>query len=165
MKYIFFGAVCCVCVILVFSCTKQNFPSADSDIISTDFIPFTDRETAGILENESIDESSGLTSSYSFPGYLWTHNDSGDEARLFLLDETGNHVSEIKISGAVNRDWEDIASGVDPVTQKNYILIADIGDNFGKYDFVTLYQILEPDVLPEKDTSLAVSKKNDHKVS
>ncbi len=141
------------------SCTKQNLPSDEPVTMAMDSIPFLGREVAGSLENKLIDEASGLVASTSFPGYLWTHNDSGDEARFFLTNSTGIHVSEIKINGALNRDWEDITSGTDPVSHRNFVLIGDIGDNNAKYKFVTLYQVYEPSTLPVKDTTLQVAKK------
>lgn len=156
----------CIIITLIFviwmavsSCTKQNVPSDEPNTMAMDSIPFLAREVAGSLENKLIDEVSGLVASTSFPGYLWTHNDSGDEARIFLTDGTGKHVSEIKINGAINRDWEDITSGTDPVSLKNFVLIGDIGDNNAKYKFVTLYQVNEPSILPVKDTTLQVAKK------
>ena len=141
------------------SCTKQNLPSDEPVTMAMDSIPFLGREVAGSLENKLIDEASGLVASISFPGYLWAHNDSGDEARIFLTDGTGKHVSEIKINGAINRDWEDITSGTDPVSHRNFVLIGDIGDNNAKYKFVTLYQVYEPSTLPAKETTLQVAKK------
>src|SRR5438477_556362 len=52
------------------------------------------------LPDERIDESSGLAASRKYPGCLWTHNDSGDSARLFLLDAQGKTLSEVDVQGA-----------------------------------------------------------------
>ncbi|MBK8818193.1 MAG: hypothetical protein IPN49_03540 [Saprospiraceae bacterium] len=141
------------------SWSKQNFSTEEPETTIIDSIPFSERLIAGLIEHKSINEASGITASLSFPGHLWTHNDSGDEAKLFLMDDNGKHISEISINNATNRDWEDIASGVDPYTHKPYVMIADIGDNDAKFKFVTLYQVFEPDEIPMRDTILSVSKK------
>jgi hypothetical protein len=40
---------------------------------------------------------------------LWTHNDSGDSARLFLISQTGDTKAVVTLNGATARDWEDMA--------------------------------------------------------
>jgi len=41
------------------------------------------------LQSRGINESSGLACSRTTPGLFWTHNDSGDDARVFLFDRQG----------------------------------------------------------------------------
>ena len=55
--------------------------------------------------------------------YLLTHNDSGNDPILFVLDLEGEPVKQIKIN-AKNKDWEDIAVGPDGT-----VYIADVGNN------------------------------------
>jgi hypothetical protein len=55
-------------------------------------------------------------------------------------------IAEYRVPGAINEDWEDIASG--PAADSSPALyIADIGDNFLKRDFVVVYRVREPDTL------------------
>ena len=98
----------------------------------------------GRLENKHIDEASGLAVSQRRPDVLWTHNDSGAEARMYAIDLTGKLLGRIKLKKAKNVDWEDIASFTRDETP--YLLVADVGDNDNKRKFVSLYVIEEPDL-------------------
>ena len=71
---------------------------------------FQKASSRGKVENSAINEASGLAAGINNPNMLWTHNDSGDSARLFLLDEYGRFQAQFKLEGISNRDWEDIAS-------------------------------------------------------
>lgn len=76
-----------------------------------------------------IDEASGLAASASFDGYLWTHQDSGQPASVYLLSQDGKTIKEFDIPGAANHDWEDIAAGPGPDNGVNYLYVGDIGNN------------------------------------
>lgn len=94
------------------------------------------------IENRDIGESSGLAASWRHEGILWTHNDSGDSPRLFALDEKGQHVAEIEISGAIHDDWEDIASY--QIDGKPQLIIGDVGNNGRRRKEVVCYRLNEP---------------------
>lgn len=85
------------------------------------------------------------------PGYFWVHNDSGDDANLYLINNIGTHVATIKIEGATHYDWEDIAIG----TPKRYgfpvLFIGDIGDNFSRNHTKEVYIIKEPKLRLKKN--------------
>lgn len=89
-----------------------------------------------------VTESSGIVKSrrYADKGVFWTHNDSGDTARLFAVDAGGKLLREVLIPNAKNVDWEDIA-----VDEQGRLLVADIGDNLRKRESITLYRLAEPD--------------------
>lgn len=76
-----------------------------------------------------IDEASGLAGSRTIKGYLWTHNDSGNPAELFLMSQDGTDFRNYGIGGVENRDWEDIAVGPGPANGVSYVYIGDIGNN------------------------------------
>jgi len=44
---------------------------------------FGDRLDLGLINNDSLNEVSGLAASRKNSNVLWTHNDSGDESRVF----------------------------------------------------------------------------------
>ncbi len=111
-------------------------------------VEFGSRQNLGTIENDAIVEASGLVASRKNPGVLWTHNDSGDKARLFAIDMSGQHLGEYEIDGISNRDWEDIAIGPGPVEEEAYLYIADIGDNDYRYKDKFIYRIPEPVVNP-----------------
>ena len=99
-----------------------------------DIPEFSDRQNLGEVENNSIDEASGLVASRINPGILWTHNDSGGENRIFAVGTDGSNKGVFYIDGIVNRDWEDIEIGNGP-EDKDYYTILDQKDempvNFG----------------------------------
>lgn len=97
-----------------------------------------------VLADDEIDESSGLARSLSRPGAFWTHNDSGDSPRLFLIDEAGQTLGCFKVDGAKSIDWEDMCSFSQG--EKNYLMIGDVGDNGRRRKQVELYLLEEPDV-------------------
>jgi hypothetical protein len=95
----------------------------------------------GHLANTDIHESSGLARSQLRHDMFWTHNDSGDCARVFAVDAHGNHIAECRIPGAQSIDWEDIASFTHH--GKPYLLIADVGDNGLQRDEYQIYVVTE----------------------
>jgi hypothetical protein len=109
----------------------------------------------GELENSQIDEASGLAYSIRNPGHLWTHNDSGDFNRIFLIGKDGSHAGTFRIAGTGNRDWEDMSIGPGPVDGIPYIYVADIGDNRAQYDIKRIFRFPEPNA-HDYDTSLSL---------
>ncbi len=100
--------------------------------------------SVGVNNNRKLEEVSGLIASINFPGHLWTHNDSGNPAKVFLLDEKAKTKRTYELAGVDNRDWEDIAMGPGPIEGTNYIYVGDIGDNVKKYPLKYLYRFPEP---------------------
>jgi len=98
-----------------------------------------------------VDEASGLADSRTISGYLWTHEDAGSPAELFLLSHDGKDVRRYALPGIRNIDWEDIAVGGGPEKGVSYIYVADIGNNdaspaFGTH---TIYRLPELKKLEE----------------
>jgi len=110
----------------------------------------------GVLDNPAIDEASGMVASRNNPGMLWTHNDSGDKPRIFLIDSLGKYQATVWLNGITNRDWEDIAIGPGPKADKTYLYIGEIGDNLRRYPNKVIYRIEEP--VFTGDTSLFVDE-------
>jgi hypothetical protein len=104
------------------------------------------------LEQQKIIESSGLAVSNRHPGFFWTHNDSGDEPRLFAFDMQGKHRGTSYLRGAEARDWEDMGSFV----HKGHacLFVADVGNNTRpeRHNLV-IYVTLEPES-PKKDCAI-----------
>ena len=89
-----------------------------------------------------ITESSGLALS-SHGDVVFTHNDSGDSARIFAVDLQGRTAAVYTLRGASNVDWEDMATGRD-AQGRPVLYLADIGDNDRKRSEVEVYQVPEP---------------------
>lgn len=96
----------------------------------------------GNVEDQALDEISGLQRSALRPGIFFVHNDDG-EARLYAIDDQGRDVGSFTISGASNRDWEDLA--LITVGENPVLVVADSGDNFAQHPGVNLYFVSEPE--------------------
>lgn len=83
-------------------------------------------------------ESSGLV--IESPNRFWTHNDSGDKARLYQFDSTGILRRTIVVKKADNVDWEDIALDAE---RRNFY-IGDFGNNGQNRTDLTIYKIPIP---------------------
>nr|MBI1228798.1 hypothetical protein [Cytophagales bacterium] len=105
---------------------------------------FYDGQVVSKLKDSRVDEASGLAESIRYPGHFWTHNDSGDEAILFLVNMQGQTVVTLSIEGATNRDWEDIATGIGTTEGESYIYVGEIGDNYTQYPYKHIYRLKEP---------------------
>lgn len=81
---------------------------------------------------KAVKESSGL----AYDGtYLWTHNDSGDEAVLYGLDPASWKVAKRLYPKSVRHiDWEDLA-----FAQKGIVFIGDFGNNDFARKTVSIY--------------------------
>ena len=105
------------------------------------------------LANKAIDESSGIACSRRRPGVFWTHNDSGDAARLYAFDRSGKDLGSCLLKDVVAFDWEDMASVV--LDGKCLLLVGDIGNN-GRHAGVQMIHVVEePDVDPQRGVTSA----------
>jgi len=96
------------------------------------------------LSDARISESSGLSASRRYPGHLWTHNDSGNSARLFLINLDGQTVATVNLEGASKIDWEDMA--VAGTGQDAWVYVGDIGDNSKARPNIVVYRFREPEL-------------------
>jgi hypothetical protein len=99
--------------------------------------------TIGELEDQRINEISGLAASRLHPGLYYAHNDSGDSARFFALDASGATRGEFQLAQpATAVDWEDLAVG--PCALGSCVYLGDVGDNFAQRDDYVVYVVPEP---------------------
>ena len=96
---------------------------------------------AGYLENETIDEASGLARS-SDDSRLWVINDGGSLPQLHAVGMDGSDHGSVLLDTARNTDWEDLATFEDD--GQFWLIVADIGDNFAWRKKYTLYIVAEP---------------------
>jgi len=137
MKNFFFG------VLILLACcsdTKKMDETADAEFIPTKLAE---------LKGKTLGEVSGLAASINNPEMLWAHNDSGNGAEIFLIDQNLNIILTCTLTGVENRDWEDITVGPGPEPGKQYVYVADIGDNDAKHKFKFIYRFEEPTITQE----------------
>ena len=91
-----------------------------------------------------VKESSGLVA--ESPNVFWSHNDSGDKARLYQFDSTGVLKRTIVVKNADNADWEDISLD----SAKRNFYVGDFGNNSQNRRDLAIYKI----VIPQHVTSL-----------
>ena len=116
------------------SCEEKK--AAHSDLFSKGI-------SLGTVDKKLV-EASGLVESIANPNHLWTLNDSGNPAEIFLIDQQANTKLICKLKKIDNRDFEDIAIGPGPDSTKNYIYAGDIGDNLEQYQIKLIYRFEEP---------------------
>ena len=102
------------------------------------------------VEYDKINEASGVASSKNNPQLVWTHNDSGDLARIYGVGLDGSHLGQLRLSGAIALDWEDMCIGPGPEKGVDYIYIGDIGDNFANRKKKRIHRLKEPIIEPAK---------------
>lgn len=105
-------------------------------------MPFASGQASGKITATEINEASGLVASSGNPGFLWTHNDSGDVARIFLVDDSARLRTTYYLSGVLARDWEDI--GIMECKGRKYLLVGDIGDNRSHHPYINVHRLEEP---------------------
>jgi hypothetical protein len=86
-----------------------------------------------------ITESSSLAVSTAHPGLVYTTNDSGDTATVYVLDASdGRLVGKTTLTGVTPVDIE--ALGID----RGSLVVGDIGDNDQARDSVVAYRLSQP---------------------
>ncbi|HEX8551235.1 MAG TPA: hypothetical protein VF681_06720 [Abditibacteriaceae bacterium] len=111
------------------------------------------------FQDARINESSGIAASRKFPALFWTHNDSGDEARAWLVDpKSGATKTLVSLRDAQNLDWEDCAvgAGKDGAT---YLYLGDIGDNLRRRPNIIVYRVAESGVKADAAEQAVASEK------
>jgi len=97
---------------------------------------------AGTLTEAKLRETSGMASSLVDDQRLWLINDSDKIATLYATDTAGQSQARVQLPSLINRDWEDLSSF--RWRKRNWLLIADIGDNNAMYEHLTLHFVEEP---------------------
>lgn len=114
----------------------------DGDDVAAEINATCEVVAAPALLQDGLDETSGLAISARGPDVLWTHNDSGGDPALFAVSLGGGAAEVVRVTGARNRDWEDLSVG--PCPGGRCLYVGDIGDNAARRDDVAVYRVPEP---------------------
>ena len=127
--------------LIIYSCSsgqeKEGYENAV--ILETIVLPKVINETSGL---EIINE------------VFITHNDSGGEPSLYFFNLNGEIINSIKLEEEsfweiYNNDWEDITA------DKDYIFIADTGNNFGNRDNLNIIKVRTSDFSVESKIDIS----------
>ena len=128
-------------LILIYSCDMNN-----KEIILSDAFDYG--KIIGKIENNIIEEASGLVESVENSNSLWTHNDGGDGPFLYLISSFDAKIlKKISLVGIKNEDWEDLAIGPSILGDTStYIYLGDIGDNKKNKTIKKIHFFREPKI-------------------
>jgi len=138
-----------VALLLISACSEEEKQRV-VDVIQNINIKNNEKvDTVTSLVDE-LKESSGLA---YVDGTLWTHNDSGGEAKLYAIDtNNGKILKTVVISNASNIDWEDLAFN------KTHLFIGDFGNNKGTRKNLKIYKIKRADLKTKSSIEAEVIK-------
>lgn len=139
------GAISCASLLVVILSACVHKPGEQHSEFALDL----QQEKLHIL-SKTLEETSGLAQRGEV---FWTHNDSGDKARVYAIDTQGQIQKTITVSNGHNFDWEEMAH------DKDYLYVADIGDNFAQRDELYLYRIAWSDLESAQDGGSVSAKK------
>ena len=126
-----------VALLLISACSEEEKQKV-IDVIQDINIKNDEKVATVTALSSNVSESSGLA---YIDGTLWTHNDSGGEAKLYAIDKSnGKILKTVVISNASNADWEDLAFN------KTYLFIGDFGNNKGTRKHLKIYKIKRADL-------------------
>ena len=103
----------------------------------------------GKYTHQQIRESSGIVASRQYEGVYWTLNDSGNPSSLYATKRNGELITEIKIRGTRNFDWEALAND-----DKGQLWIGDIGNNSRMRFDLNVAVIKEPNPFTETEAEV-----------
>lgn len=111
---------------------------------------WSDPEYSGTKTDAELEEMSGLAPSQNHKDILWVINDGGNGEKLIAMRTDASRVATFALKGVKNTDWEDLASF--KLKGKNYLLIADTGDNGGIRKSLQILVFEEPKSLKDGQT-------------
>jgi hypothetical protein len=100
-------------------------------------------ERVGELTARALPEVSGFTPATAVRGGWWAINDSGHTAELHLVGARGRLLASVRVRGAENVDWEELASGPGKAGRRT-LYVGDIGDNESVRRDLAIYRVAEP---------------------
>jgi hypothetical protein len=136
------AAVPCAALVLLASCERgADDPGADGGgdtAVQANAGPTCRISRPAFALPSELSETSGAALDPRTPGLFWTHGDSGAEPIVYAIAADGQMAAQVALTGARNRDWEDMAIG--PCGGGQCVFAADIGNNGGRGREMVLYR-------------------------
>ena len=134
------GALALTAAVWLAGCTSG---SASQEVDAQTLLPCESAEMVAVLD-PALMEVSGMARDPRRPDLFWMHNDSGNETVLFAVDSLGRLLAAADVSGATDRDIEDLSIGRCGSEWCAYL--GDIGDNLGRHRSVFIHRVPLPAV-------------------
>jgi hypothetical protein len=133
---------------IIFTVSSCDWLDKKPTPIPAETIPnFETVPKSSLLPINIANEASGVADSKSMPGNVWIQEDGDNPNLIHQFSHSGKYNGNIQMPFP-NRDWEDISIGTGPESGKNYIYIAEIGDNNAAFNNqYYIYRFLEPQSL------------------
>ncbi|MGQ8335672.1 hypothetical protein ACUNWD_03920 [Sunxiuqinia sp. A32] len=100
--------------------------------------------------NENLKETSALI---QFDDKLWTLNDGGGKNEIYAVNDQGEIVLTVELSGVLNNDWEALTQ------DENYIYVGDFGNNKGSRTDLAVYKIMKSELSAQGSDLMASPEK------
>lgn len=110
----------------------------------------------GNIRAKKIHESSGISVCTTIKDAIWTHNDSGNAAEVYLLSTTGDLLLTVKLKESSNVDWESMCRA--NFNGKPFLIIGDVGDNRSRRKSCQLYILPEPTSADKDEITIEPAK-------
>ena len=120
-------------------------------LLTLPFLGFSQITFTTIKLDKNLIETSGLE---LYGENFITHNDSGDNAKLYVFSPKGKLIKSVRFHDIKNKDWEDIAADED------HYYVADTGNNFGNRKNLKIY-ILTKELIVEGEISISYRAQKD----
>lgn len=129
------------CLTLLILAGPGGGPSSRSPEVGADAAACVEEATRVALP-DVVPEASGIAIGRRDGSVLWIHNDSGGEPAVYAVSEAGALLGHVRVRGAGNTDWEDMA--IAACGQGSCLYLADIGDNEETRPEIVVYRVPEP---------------------
>lgn len=98
----------------------------------------------GYIAARKLREISGMAAAIRHKGSFWTHNDSGDDSFIYLIDSTGRLQALFRLQKVSVYDWEELAAAQLGEDRQPQLLVGDIGDNHASRKHISVHILPEP---------------------
>ncbi len=121
-RWVIFLAVCLV---------SAGATTGQAQVFSCDYDARVQIGTIAASQTPFLNEASGLVQSRTEPEVFWSHQDNGNDERIFAVNRDGTYLGTWDLAVGSARDPEDIAIGPGPIPGVDYIYFGDVGHNNG----------------------------------
>ena len=125
--------------------------------LNLDTVNFKANKSSHFEITPTLDETSGIISAITNPNLFWLHEDSDNNANVYLYNDHGTRIKKYALQNISSIDYEDISAGYGSSNELNHILIGDIGDNNKSRNTISIFRFQEPDYVSDTTSEGTIS--------